>query len=92
MRSNKYFTEILATLKTGRQHQIRKHAALDRHPIVGDPRYNDEKYNRQIAGFYHETRMMLHAEQLRFEFCDQKFSFSAEMLDLKNYFTVSTAN
>ncbi len=68
VRTNAYFTEIKAELLTGRQHQIRKHAAIAGHPIVGDNRYNDSKYNRGIAEKYGVARSHLHAERISFEF------------------------
>lgn len=66
LKSNKYFTQCEFDLKTGRQHQIRKHSALDQHALVGDGRYGDNKYNRRIAEIYHTPRMFLHCSQLQF--------------------------
>lgn len=86
VRSNSYFTEVLCEIKTGRQHQIRKHAALAKHPIVGDSRYNDEKYNEKIAKMYNDPRMFLHAETLNFEFNGKQFNFSTEKLNLDQFF------
>lgn len=51
-------------LKTGRQHQIRKHCALARHALVGDPRYGDKRYNQQMAERYSDGRMFLHCLRL----------------------------
>lgn len=51
-------------LKTGRQHQIRKHCALAGHALVGDTRYGDPKYNQKLAGFLGE-RMFLHCASLK---------------------------
>ncbi len=64
VKSNKYFSLVEVNLLTGRQHQIRKHAALAGNPIVGDPRYNDGKYNEKMAEIYGEERMYLHAFKL----------------------------
>ncbi len=75
IRSNKFFTEITATILTGRQHQIRKHAALAGHPVVGDKRYNEGKYNKQIENFYKNTRMLLHAEKVQFTFKKKDYEF-----------------
>lgn len=77
LRSNRYFTEVRARILTGRQHQIRKHAALARHPLVGDTRYNDEKYNRQIEKFYGSHRMHLHAEKISFSWGDKDYTFTS---------------
>jgi tRNA pseudouridine65 synthase len=76
-RSNRYFTEIVAEILTGRQHQIRKHAVLAGHPIVGDSRYNEEKYNRNIEKFYGPQRLQLHAEKLIFEFNGRAYVFES---------------
>ncbi|MBC7420267.1 MAG: RNA pseudouridine synthase [Bdellovibrio sp.] len=75
VRSNQFFTEITATIATGRQHQIRKHAALANHPVVGDKRYNEGKYNKQIESFYQSSRMLLHAEKLQFTFKKKDYEF-----------------
>lgn len=65
LKSNKYFSLVEFQLLTGRQHQIRKHAALAKHAIVGDTRYGDQKYNDRMAGIYGTNRMFLHAFRLR---------------------------
>lgn len=85
VRSNQYFTEVSVELLTGRQHQIRKHSALARHPIVGDPRYNEKKYNDNIAKLYGISRMHLHAEKLRFEFSGKSYVFES-LYDLSAFF------
>lgn len=77
IKSNKYFSRIRALLLTGRQHQIRKHAALANHPIVGDTRYNEIKYNQKIFAQYQFERMLLHAEYLKFEFKGNVFEVIA---------------
>jgi RluA family pseudouridine synthase len=64
LQTNKYFTLCEFNLITGRQHQIRKHAALCNHAIVGDPRYNDPKYNEKIAKLYSQKRMFLHCSRV----------------------------
>lgn len=80
---NQYFTEIEAEIKTGRQHQIRKHSALAKHPIVGDRRYNDPKYNERIAQIYGLTRLCLHAYKLQFKFQNKDYTFTSERFDFK---------
>lgn len=85
IRSSKYFTEIEVELLTGRQHQIRKHSALAKQPIVGDSRYNDKKYNDNISSRYGESRMHLHAEKLQFIFRQHTYSFTSPY-NLDRYF------
>jgi tRNA pseudouridine65 synthase len=63
---NKYFSMLECEILTGRQHQIRKHAAIAQHAVLGDSRYGDKKYNEKIASIYGETRMFLHAMHLGF--------------------------
>ena len=64
LEANKYFSLVEVRLLTGRQHQIRKHAALAKHAIVGDNRYGDQKYNDKMAEIYGTDRMFLHAFRL----------------------------
>lgn len=77
--STPHLSLALAQIATGRQHQIRKHSALAKHPIVGDPRYNDEKYNQKIAQLYNTRRMFLHAYQLQFTWKETNFNFTAPL-------------
>ena len=78
VRSNQYFTEALLEIKTGRQHQIRKHACINKCAIVGDPRYNEASYNLKIAETYQINRMFLHAESLNFKFKDEIYNLKTE--------------
>ncbi len=57
-------TLLEVTIKTGRTHQIRVHLASLGHPIVGDDKYGDFEYNRQMQkrGL---KRMFLHAWRLQ---------------------------
>ncbi len=63
-RKNRYFTEVQIQLETGRQHQIRRHAALAGHAVVNDSRYGDPRHQKLMARLYGTERMMLHAERL----------------------------
>lgn len=87
VRTNNYFTEIIVKLLTGRQHQIRKHAAIAGLPIVGDNRYNDKTYNEKIKDRFKAERMLLHAEVLEFEYNNKKYKFENK-LNLEPYFKV----
>ncbi|MES2963657.1 MAG: RNA pseudouridine synthase [Bdellovibrionota bacterium] len=64
VKSNTYLTELEIDLATGRQHQIRKHAALAKHPVVGDRRYGDPKHAKMIEMKLGVGRMLLHALSL----------------------------
>jgi tRNA pseudouridine65 synthase len=52
--------------KTGRMHQIRRHFAHLRHPIIGDKRYGDRHYNKYFKENNNLENMMLHAKSLEF--------------------------
>ena len=56
-------------LKTGRTHQIRVHALSQGFPLVGDDKYGDFDFNREVSrGLLGAPlkRMFLHAARLRF--------------------------
>ncbi|SEK83051.1 tRNA pseudouridine synthase C [Colwellia chukchiensis] len=52
--------------KTGRRHQIRRHLAHLRHPIIGDINYGDNKQNPFFAQHFAFKRLMLMAKQVDF--------------------------
>lgn len=79
VQKTKYFTLAECEILTGRQHQIRKHAALAKHAIVGDKRYNDPAYNERIAGIYETERMFLHASELRMRIGGREVVFTAPL-------------
>jgi 23S rRNA pseudouridine955/2504/2580 synthase len=56
---------VEVSLLTGRTHQIRVHAESIGHPIVGDDKYGDEAFNRQMKQ-YGVRRLFLHARSLGF--------------------------
>lgn len=64
VQTSKFFTKCEFDLITGRQHQIRKHAVIAGHAIVGDSRYGDSNYNRRIHDLYNNGRMFLHCHSL----------------------------
>jgi len=64
IKQNQYFALCEFDLLTGRQHQIRKHTALINHPLVGDQRYGEIKYNEKIGRFYQTHRMFLHCNRV----------------------------
>lgn len=65
---NRYPTSRFSLLKLlpkhGRKHQIRRHLAHLRHPIIYDVNYGDNKYNRYFKSLNENTRLALHAHQL----------------------------
>ncbi|MFP5520494.1 MAG: RluA family pseudouridine synthase [Bdellovibrionia bacterium] len=78
-KQNKFMTLATCLIKTGRQHQIRKHAAINKHPIVGDPRYNDPTYNKKIATLYNTDRMFLHAHRLIMPYKNKTLTLEAPL-------------
>lgn len=91
----KYFPEHYTTLvecspHTGRQHQIRVHLFHVKHPIVGDPvygqseeyvvKYLDRELDREtrvkISG---AKRLLLHANELEFEFNGKKYNIKSSV-------------
>ena len=52
--------------RTGRTHQLRRHLAHIRHPIVGDVRHGDGKHNRAMREHLGVRRLLLFATELRF--------------------------
>lgn len=79
LESNKFFSLVEVRLLTGRQHQIRKHAALAKHAIVGDARYGDGKYNEKMAELYGTERMFLHAFRLTLDVGGRKKTFETQI-------------
>ncbi|GLT17324.1 tRNA pseudouridine synthase C [Vibrio zhanjiangensis] len=51
---------------TGRKHQLRRHMAHLRHPIVGDTSHGDGKHNKLFREVYDSHRLLLHASHLEF--------------------------
>jgi 23S rRNA pseudouridine955/2504/2580 synthase len=58
-------TLMEVTLRTGRTHQIRVHAAHAGHPVAGDEKYGDAAFNEQLEALGLD-RMFLHAHSLSF--------------------------
>ncbi len=52
--------------ETGRRHQLRRHMAHIRHPILGDTTHGDGAQNRFIREHFDCHRLLLRATQLEF--------------------------
>ena len=50
--------------RTGRKHQLRRHMAHIRHPILGDTRHGDGAQNRFLREYCGLQRLLLHASML----------------------------
>jgi 23S rRNA pseudouridine955/2504/2580 synthase len=62
----KLATLMEVTIFTGRTHQIRVHAQHAGHPVAGDDKYGDEKFNAEMKGLG-LVRMFLHAQSVSFQ-------------------------
>ncbi len=60
------FSLIALVPQTGRKHQLRRHLAHLRHPMIGDTTHGDGAQNRYQRDHFTHTRLMLHAAQLQF--------------------------
>jgi len=60
------YSLVKLTPVTGRRHQIRRHLAHLRHPIIGDINYGDNKQNPFFNQHFGFKRLMLIAKSLRF--------------------------
>ena len=78
LKETKDFSLLEIDLLTGRKHQIRVHLAGIGHPVVGDPRYGQERKPH--------ARLALHAQSISFAhpFSGEPLSFAAKVPD---YFT-----
>ncbi|WP_159738726.1 tRNA pseudouridine(65) synthase TruC [Vibrio atypicus] len=66
---------------TGRKHQLRRHMAHLRHPIVGDTTHGDGKHNKLFRDVYDSHRLLLHASSLTFvhPFTEQTLTIEASV-------------
>ena len=61
------YSLVSIKLETGRRHQIRRHLAHLRHPIIGDVRYGDRHHNKMFRNHFNCPKLLLHARRLAFE-------------------------
>jgi len=59
-----HFTLIECRPQTGRKHQIRRHAKLAGHPVVGDRRYGSPRSLAYLSRHFRFDRLGLHAHSL----------------------------
>lgn len=62
--SNRLASHVQVKIETGRTHQIRKHLAMIRHPVLGDREYGTS--GPQNEAYQGIARHMLHAARLEF--------------------------
>lgn len=78
----RHYSLIECRLATGRTHQIRRHAVLAGHPLVGDRRYGSPRACRYLKKHCQFTRLGLHAAALTIQppNYDAPEKFSSELL------------
>jgi tRNA pseudouridine65 synthase len=60
------YSLVKISLKTGRTHQIRRHFAHIRHPLIGDTMHGDGVHNRFFRKHFNCHRLLLMANELSF--------------------------
>ncbi len=65
VRANDRASHLLLRIETGRTHQIRRHLAMARHPVVGDRQYGPKSVEDPL--FQAVRRPLLHAAELLME-------------------------
>ena len=58
------FSVLELELGTGRMHQIRRHLAMNKNPILGDDKYGDFTLNKKLRKEANLKRLLLHASRL----------------------------
>lgn len=89
------FSLVKLIPKTGRKHQLRRHMAHIRHPIIGDTTHGDGKQNRFARTHLGLTRLALLANKLSFPHpvTGKMMAFTAELdKDLEKAFSVFADN
>jgi 23S rRNA pseudouridine955/2504/2580 synthase len=62
-------------LITGKSHQIRAHLASIGHPIAGDTKYGNQKFNSYYQKKYGLKSQLLHAYRLEFPECNGDYTY-----------------
>ncbi|MCL4408962.1 MAG: tRNA pseudouridine(65) synthase TruC [Gammaproteobacteria bacterium] len=60
------YSMVQLSPKTGRKHQLRRHMAHIRHPIIGDTNHGDGRHNKFFRQHFDIHRLLLAATQLSF--------------------------
>ena len=78
---SEHYTLVEIELMTGRKHQIRRHARLAGHPVVGDLRYGSARAAKYLHENHKFDRLALHAYALSFTPPDSKTLKTIETMD-----------
>lgn len=82
LQKSPHYSLVECRLITGRTHQIRRHAALAKHPIVGDRRYGSTRACRFLETNFSFTRLALHAAVLEIRLPGEDRQQRFESMDL----------
>ncbi|MDR0312430.1 MAG: RluA family pseudouridine synthase [Treponema sp.] len=66
---NQDYSLLELELGTGRMHQIRRHLAMIKHPVLGDDKYGDFALNKLLRRTMGLKRLLLHACRLKIAPC-----------------------
>jgi RluA family pseudouridine synthase len=82
MEQSIHYTMVAVELLTGRKHQIRRHAKLARHPVLGDIRYGSERAVKFLQENFAFDRLGLHARSLTFQTPDRQGAQTIETSEI----------
>lgn len=68
--NSSHYTLVECRLLTGRKHQIRRHAKLAGHPVVGDRRYGSKRAVQLLSAQCNFNRLGLHSTRLKIRLPD----------------------
>ena len=68
-------TLLEVELITGRSHQIRAHLASENHPVIGDPKYGNKRWNAYFRKEYGLCSQLLHAGRIVFPETDKALGY-----------------
>jgi len=76
LKTSTHYALVECRPKTGRTHQIRRHAKLSGHPVVGDKRYGTRRSLKFLQTHCQFDRMALHSMRITFRSIDTKTEVS----------------
>lgn len=74
----KGYTYLEVELITGKTHQIRAHLASKGHPLLGDEKYGDRKWNHQFTEYKIPKWQLLHSIRVEFPVMDGELADISE--------------